>query len=839
MNQLTPLTSYVPRDPTPESLLDNFLRYTTDQGLELYPAQEEAILEFFGGNHVILSTPTGSGKSLVALAAHFDALSKGERSFYSAPIKALVSEKFFSLCKEFGPDNVGMITGDASVNATAPIICCTQEIVANLALRHGADAPIDNLVVDEFHYYSDRDRGWAWQVPLLELKNTQFLLMSATLGPSAFFADDLQDRTFRSVASVSGTVRPVPLSWEYRETPLLESIEESLALNRAPIYVVHFTQRAATERAQALTSINILDKEEKQKIIQEIGDFKFDSPFGKEISRYIKHGIGVHHAGLLPKYRLLVERLAQAGLLKLICGTDTLGVGVNIPIRTVLFTQLCKYDGRKTSILTVRDFQQIAGRAGRRGFDDEGFVWCQAPEHVIDNEKALKKAGDDTKKKRKIQRKKPPERGYVHWDSDTFKKLITGQPATMQSRFEVSHSMLLNVLDRPGDGATAMKNLLTNNHETRVSNRSHIRRAISIYRSLLAASVVEKLSDIDSKGRSIRLNIELQSDFNMTQALSPFVLDALEFLNVDDPVYCLDLLSVVESVLEDPKIIITRQIDLARTELLGELKSEGVEYEDRISKLDEVEHPKPLKDFLYSTFDAWSIHHPWLTHENIRPKSVARDLFERAMTFREFINHYGLKSSEGVVLRYLTDCYKALNQTVPIRAKTEEVYELTEWLGTLIRQVDSSLIDEWERLKNPEIVTAPTAVTAPFDITLQHQAFLVMVRNALFRWLQLLSKRDYENCAKFASAQLGSPESISLALEPYWQEYDVILVDPEARSAKWFISGERSIDRWLVTQIICDPQGFHEWRVNAEIDLVASRLIGEVVLQVVSVAKLE
>jgi superfamily II RNA helicase len=830
---------------TPDALLDAFLSYAEDVGLELYPAQEEAILELYEGNHVILSTPTGSGKSLVALAAHFEAIARGTRSYYTAPVKALVSEKFFSLCRELGSDHVGMITGDASVNADAPVICCTQEILANLALRDGSRARADSVVVDEFHYYSDRDRGWAWQVPLLELADTQFLLMSATLGSTDRFAADLEKRTGRTCTTVSGSLRPVPLHFDYRQTTLLASIEELLELRRAPVYIVHFTQRSATERAQSLMSIDFLTKDEKRLVKAEIGGFRFDSPFGKDIKRYIEHGIGVHHAGLLPKYRLLVEKLAQQGLLKLICGTDTLGVGVNVPIRTVLFTQLCKYDGRSTRVLTVRDFQQIAGRAGRRGFDDVGYVWCQAPEHIVENLRALDKAGDDPKKRRKVQRKKPPERGYSHWDQQTFERLQTGDPEPLTSSFQVSHSMLLNVLDRPGtesqDGCSAMRKLLTDNHEPRARQRTHIRRAISIYRSLTHAQIVEQLETPDEDGRTVRVNIDLQSEFALNQPLSPFVLEVIELLEPTDPSYPLDVVSVVEAVQENPGVVLARQLDLARTALMNEMKSAGVEYEERIERLDTVEWPKPLSEMLYENFNAWSAHHPWVAQESIRPKSVVRDLIERAMTFREYVNHYGLKGVEGVLLRYLTDTYKALIQNVPDSFNTEELYDITDWLGALIRQVDSSLIDEWDRLRSPDpdVASSPGEIAPPSnDITRQERAFSVMVRNELFRWVQLLARRNYRALAEFADGELADSTALEDGLAPYWDNFDEIRTDAESRSSKWFVPGDRSDDQWAVEQIIVDPDEFCEWRLRGVVDLEASREAGEAVVRLTQLSRL-
>ena len=831
------LLTYIPEKVDSGNLLDGFLAWASAANIELYEAQEEAILEVFSGYHVILTTPTGSGKSLVATAAHFEAIAHGKRCWYTAPIKALVSEKFFSLCKEFGSDNVGMITGDASVNPDAPIVCCTQEILANLALRHGSDAPVDTAVMDEFHYYSDRDRGWAWQVPLMELQKTQFVLMSATLGPAEFFLHDLETRSKRSAVEVTGTTRPVPLEWSYRETTLLESIRDLIQMDRAPIYIVHFTQRAAAERAQALTSLDVLTREEKQKIREELSNFRFDSPFGKDVARFVKAGIGVHHAGLLPKYRLLVERLAQEGLLKLICGTDTLGVGVNVPIRTVLFSQLCKFDGHGTAILTVRDFQQIAGRAGRKGFDDEGFVWCQAPEHHVENLKALEKAAEDPKKRRKVQRKKPPERGYAHWDEKTFERLRTGQPELLSSNFRVSHSMLLNVLDRPGNGCAALRRILTDNHESRPQQRKHIRQAIGMYRSLVSAGIVETLDEPDIENRLVRVNIDLQAEFDLTGALSPFVPDAVELLDHEDINYALDVLTVVESVLENPGVVLAKQRDKARDELFVELKREGVDYEERLARLDEVEWPKPRKEFLYATFDAWAVHHPWLGQENLRPKSIVRDLYERAMTFREYVNYYGIKGSEGVLLRYLTDAFKGLKKTVPDSSWTSELEDLFEWLGALVRQVDSSLLDEWERLQNPEPLSEEIRPQV-IDITTQTRAFQVMIRNATFRWIQLLSRDDYAGLAQEAEGDLSDPGRVKEVLSSYWDDFSEVMTDADARSAHWMVETARDQSQVIVEQIVCDPDGFNEWRLRGVVEIEASRQAGEAVVKLTDIVKL-
>jgi superfamily II RNA helicase len=824
-----------------DAVLDAFTTWAASRGLTLYPAQEEAILEVVSGANLILGTPTGSGKSLVALAAHAAALAGERRTFYTAPIKALVSEKFFDLCHELGSDRVGMLTGDAAVNPAAPVICCTAEVLANMALRDGEDADVGQVVMDEFHYYADPDRGWAWQVPLLTLPRAQFVLMSATLGDTRRFEAELTERTGRPTASVHHATRPVPLEFEYRATAMHQTVDDVLAGGRAPVYVVHFTQQSAVERAQALMSINVCSRAEKDAIGEALGAFRFGPGFGRTLSRLVRHGIGVHHAGMLPKYRRLVERLAQDGHLKVICGTDTLGVGINVPIRTVLFTQLCKYDGTKSRLLSAREFHQIAGRAGRAGFDNVGYVWAQAPEHVIDNERALAKAGDDPRKRRKVVRKKAPTRGYVPWSEDTFTKLVAAPPEPLTSSFAVSHSMLLNVLDRRGDGCGAMRRLLTQNHDPRPQQRRHIRRAIAMYRSLLGAGVVERLDEPDEDGRLVRVTVDLQADFALNQPLSPFVLSAIGLLDRESPDYALDVLSLVESVLDNPGVILAAQLDRLRSETLARLKQEGVEYEERMAELDKLEHPKPLRDFTYEAFNQYLVEHPWAADHTIRPKSVARELYERAMTFTDYVQHYGLARSEGLFLRYLSDAYKGLVQNVPEDAKTDAVFDLTEWLGETVRQVDSSLLDEWERLRNPSDVSAlaagvavPVAVESPAGVTGNDRAFRIMVRNELFRWVELLSRRAHDELASRAGAD-WTPERLASAMAPYWDEHDALGIGSGARSADLFRLDDSS---GSVTQVLDDPAGDHDWVVRGQVQPEASDEEGRAVVDLVTIERL-
>ncbi|MEU6828133.1 DUF3516 domain-containing protein [Nocardia beijingensis] len=816
-----------------DALYESFGMWAAEQGTPLYPAQDEALLELASGSHVILATPTGSGKSLVAVGAHLFALTQGRRTYYTAPIKALVSEKFFALCDVFGAERVGMVTGDAAVNPEAPIICATAEILANLALREGADADVGQVVMDEFHFYADPDRGWAWQVPLLELPRAQFLLMSATLGEVDFFARDLERRTGRSTAIVAGTERPVPLTFSYARTPITETLEELVTTHQAPVYVVHFTQAAALERAQALTSVNFATRAEKDAIAEALGEFRFAAGFGKTLSRLIRHGIGVHHAGMLPKYRRLVERLAQEGLLKVVCGTDTLGVGINVPIRTVLLTGLTKFDGVRTRRLKAREFHQIAGRAGRAGYDTMGTVVVQAPEHEVENTRLLAKAGDDPKKQRKVQRRKPPE-GFVSWSEETFDRLVAAQPEPMVSRFAVTNAMLLNVIARPGNCFTAMRHLLEDNHEPRPAQRKHILRAIRLYRALRDAGVVQQLPEPDAQGRRARLTVDLQRDFALDQPLSPFALAALDLLDKQSPSYTLDVVSLIESTLEDPRQLLMAQQHKARGEAIAEMKADGIDYDERMELLEEVTWPKPLAEMIEPAYETYRAGHPWVSEFAPAPKSVVRDMIERAMTFAELISFYELARSEGVVLRYLADAYRALRRTVPESARTEELDDITEWLGELVRQVDSSLLDEWEQLTNPGAETDADQIAFGAEtvrpISANERAFRVMVRNAMFRRVELAALRRWDELAG-----LGPGPDWAEALADYYAEYERIGTGPDARGPQLF-QVERRPGFWHVRQVLDDPAGDHGWSIDAVVDLAESDAAGEVVFDDVTVS---
>jgi superfamily II RNA helicase len=825
-----------PRDA--DTLLSTFLTWAADAGYVLYDHQEEAILEIMADRHVILNTPTGSGKSMVALAMHFRAFALGKRSFYTSPIKALVSEKFFDLCRHFGAGNVGMMTGDAAINRDAPIICCTAEVLATIASSEGDLAGVHYAILDEFHYYADRERGMAWQLPLLALPHTVFMLMSATLGDTRDLSARLEKRTRRAVSLVKAVKRPVPLTFEYSEEPLQDTVLDLCHRQRAPIYVVAFTQRECAEQAQNFTSLNLTTKEEKAAIAEALRGFRFDTPYGKDVSRFLRQGIGLHHAGLLPKYRLVVEQLAQKGLLKLIFGTDTLAVGINIPLRTVVFTALCKFDGQKTRLLSVRDFHQTAGRAGRKGFDDQGWVVCQAPEHIIENRRMERRAAGDPQKMKKIVRKKPPEKGFVHWDEKVFRELIAKSPEALTSRFRVEFGMVLNLLQRPRaavdrhGGYGALIELIDACHESDAQKARLRREAKRLFRLLLEAGVVEIKRKAHDRASFARVSRELQRDFSLHHSLSLFLYDTAGRLPQTHPDYAVWLLTFAEAILEDPSVVLFRQQDKARRDALLEMKAAGMEYEQRQEAVEKITWPQPDKELLFARFEEYATENPWVRAGELRPKSVARDMYLQFASFNEWVQDFGLQASEGVLLRHLSQVYKVLVQAIPEACKTDELYEIEGYLRSTLERADNSLLQFWQDMVEggrDEVLPGPAAdlpPPKPKDVTADKRAFLARLRAEMHAFVRALSRLDYEEaalCLRDDSEETGdapwTPARLQETLRAFYAQYDFVVFDTQARNHANTRVETLPDRQWKVRQVLCDNVGDNMWVVEGHVDL--------------------
>lgn len=817
-----------------DTLFETFVEYTKDTGITLYPAQEEAILAILTGDNTVMATPTGSGKSMVALAAAFFALCRGQRTYYTAPIKALVSEKFFDLTHIFGADNVGMVTGDSTVNADAPIICATAEILANQALREGATLDVGMIVMDEFHYYGDPQRGWAWQVPLLTLPAAQFVLMSATLGDTSAIQKSLTELTGRDCSLITSAHRPVPLSYAYSEEPLHETLSKLVRDNKAPIYVVSFAQAAAVELASSVVNANLATREQREEIAEEIRGFGFSKGFGVALKRMLLAGVGVHHAGMLPKYRRLVEHLASSGKLSVISGTDTLGVGINVPIRTVVLTGLTKFDGFRQRRLRVREFQQIVGRAGRAGFDTEGFVVAQAPEHVIENKKALLKAGDDPKKRRKVVKKQAPE-GFVNWSETTFNHLVEGKPEELKSRMRITHSTVINLLSRPHASVDTVKDFIDSSHDE--NNLDMYLRALRIGRNLLDAGVIDR--------RVVGERVEyapvkdLGPQFALNQPLSPFALAALELFDPESDTYAMDVLSVIEATTEVSYAVLKGQLNRIKREELAALKADGVDYAERMEILDEITYPQPNGEVLEDAFDAFTHSAPWLREIGITPKAVVADMVEHSMNFSQFVNYYGLARVEGGLLRYLTDVYRSLVQNVPHDLRNEELTAIIEWLGATVMRVDSSLVEEWEALKNAgdEAEVLP-ALDMSRTFSEDTQAFTRAVRNAMFHRVILAERAAYDALGDLDGESGWTQKKWEDAIEDFYDEYGDLGVSNDSRGPKFFNILDKEDEAWTVRQILDDPEGDMDWAITARVDLPASDEAGEVVVEILDVGPL-
>ncbi len=813
-----------PHIPTEDSL-ETFMGWVDSRGMELWPHQEEALFDIAAGDHVILGTPTGSGKSMVALGLCFMALCAGERSYYTAPIKALVSEKFFQMVDIFGKDNVGMITGDTVINSEAPIICCTAEILAQDALRFGREADIGYVAMDEFHFYADRDRGWAWQVPLLTLPHVHFLLMSATLGDVTAIKDKLEDLTARPVDVIANAPRPVPLHYQFVDTPLEATVELALKNDDAPLYIVHFAQDAAFKSAQALAAYGVSTKEQRDAVKDAIKGTRFTTAFGKALKRLLLCGVGVHHAGMLPRYRLLVEKLAQQGLLPVICGTDTLGVGINVPIHTVVLTQLTKFDGKRMRRLNAREFHQIAGRAGRSGFDTEGVVLAEATEYDIEKARALLKAGGDAKKARKIKTKTPPE-GFVKWNEQTFKRLIDAEPETLVPHLRITNSMVLAEIEQGGDALARMHQLVADSAQTDEQKEKLDERTDEIFATLLDAGVITCETAEDGT-KSYSTLVDLPDDFALDQPLSPFLLAALELLDPESPTYDMDLISMVEATLEDPFQILRAQEREARAKAIAAMKADGIDYEERMDRVQEVTYPKPLEELLDAAFAQYCTKVPWAADYELRPKSVLRDMIESASDFKSYIQRYNIARSEGTLLRYLSEAYRALDRTVPLDKRDDYLKDIISWLGLQVRSIDSSLFDEWEQTGTLPEEEMPQA---PDEVVHDRRGLTLLVRNALWMRVRLAALGDTEQLGAL-DADYGYREVIwRNLLEAFHAEHEEILLDADAHSSQYFeltCDKEKTDHTWQVHQVFRDSDDDHDFGILADVDLDLTQEEGE------------
>ena len=537
---------------------------------------------------------------------------------------------------------------------------------------------------------------------------------------------------------------------------------------------------------------------------------------------------------MLPRYRRLVEQLAQQGLLPVICGTDTLGVGINVPIHSVVLTALTKFDGTKMRKLRAREFHQIAGRAGRMGFDTEGLVIAEAPEFEIENAKALAKAGNDPKKLKKIKRKKAPE-GFVTWNENTFDKLIDAAPETLVPHMKITHSMVLNEVEQGGDARYRIDRLIDDSAQTPEQKERLHARADEIFQTLFDTNVIET-EDRDDGGKDYFMTVDMPDDFALDQPLSPFLLAALELLDPESDTYALDVISMVEATLEDPKQVLRAQERQARDEAMIRMKEDGLDYDERMDRLQEITYPKPLEDMLQAAFDEYRHDVPWANDYWLSPKSVVRDMVETASDFTGYIARYNIARSEGTLLRYLSDAYRALARTVPQEKRDEQLDDIISWLRVVVRSIDSSLVDEWEHAgTDTDASEAAANLAAPGAkqaVVEDRRGLTVLVRNAMFRRVQLMDLDKPDELGALDKDWGYGVHEWEDTLDDYYDEHEYVNIDAKARSGELFIldeSKENSEHAWKVRQIIDDSDGDHDWAITGTVDLDTTQSSGEVV----------
>ena len=843
-----PLLARIEGSEDPEELYFQFSDWCSSRGREPYPAQDEGFIELAADRNVLLCTPTGSGKSMVALFAHFLAFARHQRSIYTAPTKALVNEKFFALCEDFGPRNVGLITGDGAVNEDALVICCTAEILSQMALVEGRETPFSVVVMDEFHYFGDRDRGMHWLLPLLEMPHARHLLMSATVGQPEEMRARVETLTGHDTALVLSQERPIPLNHAWRLTPVADSIVEAVEQGLTPVYVVYFSRRDASQEAGLLRgkllghpALSEGAEARRAAIREHLRGQRLDSPFGKVLARLLPHGIAIHHSGMLPRYRRLVERLANEGLVHVVCGTDTLGVGVDMPVRTVVFTQLYKYDGRVSRILDAREFHQIAGRAGRR---EQGHVWVQPPEHIIVNKIEAAKA----KAKKKKYKKRGEPRNFVRWDEARYERLRDSRPHALVAPFVMTPALVLGVLGRPGACVSDL-HALVDRAQLDATPRAEAHAMVDTLVELLQPVHLQRVETDGEEswrvpGQDPR---DRRRKLKSPRPLGAFLEHALHGLDELSEDFALDALSLVEAVLDDPKPLLYAQAKAEGARLWAAAKEEVAEsLEARIeaeTRSREASWPRPLADYVMESFGAWSEANPWFTDPGPSlqedggpsPKSVVRMMFERGSSFAEVVTEFELMPHEGLLLRYLSDALRVLEREIPphlgdgARAPEGAVSmdELRAWLGVVVRSVDASIVHEWERFGATDEAILPEAPPPPLDVTEHKAAFKRMVRSAAFGWVQAVAVETLP-----AGAVL-SREAFFEGLDRYEAEHgrdeggrlDLDLgADARGPQYFWFDGDAR------VRQTLRDPCDHRDWVLEGRVDLEASRDAGKAVL---------
>ncbi len=697
-------------------------KFLWGRGIEPYPVQEQAIRHIVAGTSVLVTVPTGTGKTLMAKAALQAAVMRGERAIYTTPLRALTEEKYRELCADFGDENVGFATGDYKVNREAPIQVEVAEILWNRVVGDKSVCPAEVVVMDEGHYFNDPERGYVWEQSIIGLDpRSQLVILSATVGRPDRFCQWASLTRRVPMELVESRERKVPLVHDFREEPLIDTVRELAHKGDVPAIVFVFGREQCFEVARLLKSCRrFTTDEEKAKVEALCDEALLPGGVANELRPLFSHGIGIHHAGILPRYKQLVEQLALERLIKFVVSTETIAAGINLPARTVVFPSLRKFIKNEPRMVTAAEYHQMAGRAGRPQFDDRGLAITLAPEEIVSELKkelrdaAKRPAYDEGKVRKSVYNKARSEaqrKGDIIWTPESHAELVRGEPAELRSKTKITTEQVLAIglpdlatTALPGAGFVAPK-------KTELAERmAEAEASLPPSMRLDIVTMIDNLLLEDRERRGLHKTLaqlvdNLRAieviDQHGTQVAGMMIrqLQGMDGLFIWYALYnhdldYVELRQLVEFLVDHD--IIQRQLDRKEEDKkrewvkarLRELRLENPQltWDDVVAEW-EREHPRPLTkvEEVFQAFSA-AVPHPEL-HGGKKPKNVWATMEDSGMSFLEFVAAEGLQHEEGNLFSYLVRVMNFANK-LGEASHLDQLCDLSDRVRALLARID-------------------------------------------------------------------------------------------------------------------------------------------------------
>ncbi len=694
-------------------------RFFFSRDLEPYPVQEKAIEKIVAGESVLVTVPTGTGKTLMAKAGIWKALARGETAIYTTPLRALTEEKYRELCDDFGADKVGFATGDYKVNPDAPVQVIVAEILWNKIYGDRVHAPADVVIMDEGHYFNDPERGHVWEQSIIGLDaRSQLVILSATVGDAEQFCNWVYSCRRVELALVQSNERKIPLYHQYRESYLIEVARDLFQKGECPTIIFTFGRELCFERARLLKSCSRFTTDEERARIAEVAEATLlDRGISKELKPLLLHGIGIHHAGILPKYKQMVERLTLERLIKFVVSTETISAGINLPAKRVIFPEMRKYIQGKARLLNSAEYHQMAGRAGRPQFDTDGVAIALAPEAVVQTiRKEMKDAQkgrftvDENKVRRTAYSRAKAEAqkdGDVTWDEEAFNRVVAGKPAPLRSQTKITAEQILAIglpdlteeqlgpTEAPAPPPesdlppslhlnikTVIDNLLLSDHDKVGAQK----RLAQVTDNLRALGIV------DEHGRQVAGQV-----VNQLRGIDGlFVFFALRKQDLGYP----ELRELVEFLVDHEVVwkLLQRKVDDKKREWIKNRLRERRREEPQVSWEDveaeyEQKFPRELSpvEQIHADFLA-AVPHPEL-HGGKKRKVIWAAMEEAQLGFFEFVEREDLAAEEGNLFSYLArvmKCARMLRQATGLG----EFETVERAVRDVLSVVDERVIEE-------------------------------------------------------------------------------------------------------------------------------------------------